>query len=95
MEQNNYRSGYTDFNAEIAEEVNQAHHLRYIITPSGRKLYLLGSVEQDAAEIEEVKTIRERCNAAMPSSVICELEDRAAEIRALKARISELEAAAR
>lgn len=96
MEKRDYSSGYTDFNYDVAEEVNEAHHLRYVKTPSGRKLYLLGSVDQDAAEIEEIRTVTAACNAWQrtgfeePSSAaICELEERAAEIRKLKANLPE------
>ena len=60
-----YLSGYNDAVREIADQVRDAHHVRYIKTPSGRTLYLVGSREGDADEIAEIKFITAAANAAL------------------------------
>lgn len=65
MKEQRYVSGYSDFVREVAGQVREAHHLRYIKTPSGRTLYLVGSREADAEEIAEIKFITAAANAAL------------------------------
>jgi hypothetical protein len=59
----NYQSRYSDFREEAAAELVAAHHMRVIVTPAGRKLYMAGSKENDLAEIAEIREIVARCNA--------------------------------
>lgn len=65
MSKQRYVSGYTDFTREVADAIRSAHHLRYIRTPEGRLLYLIGSIDADTDEIAEIKFVTAAANAAL------------------------------
>lgn len=57
--------GYSDFIYEIADEITAARHVRYIGTPSGRKLYLpLAKGATQADDDEALQEIRRLVAAA-------------------------------
>jgi hypothetical protein len=57
-----YTMGYTDFRSNIAQEVCDARHFRYIKTPSGRKLYMPIGRADDAEEIAEIRHLVSAAN---------------------------------
>lgn len=56
------KSGYSDYVASVSSLFADAHHVRWIKLPSGRTLYMVGTEENDVAEIADVVAVREALN---------------------------------
>lgn len=59
-----YSTRYSDFKDDAAAELLAAHHVRILIMPSGRKLYMAGTRETDAEEIADLQAVAAACNLA-------------------------------
>lgn len=65
---NRYTMGYSDFLREIADEITEARHIRFIKTPSGRKLYMAVSSADDEVDRAEIGLLVRCANADLDAN---------------------------